>query len=288
VSWRASLFGSRAEAEALSDRLEDAFAEDGAVVSLYEAGEQWRLDLYLEEGGESEIRAALAGFIDEDTAENLVVSELPETDWVGESLKGLAPVPAGRFIVHGAHDRGSLPAGRIPIEIDAGQAFGTGHHATTLGCLRVLDDLSKRRRFRNALDLGTGTGLLAIALARLTRRPVLASDIDPVAVRVAADNARLNGAAHLVAVFRADGMREPRIARGAPYDLIVANILAGPLIALAPALKRHLAPGGTLVLSGILAHQASRVAAAYRSQGVTLETERRFGEWSVLVLSRRA
>ncbi|MBZ8135209.1 50S ribosomal protein L11 methyltransferase [Afifella sp. IM 167] len=285
MSWRASRLGTRAESEELTDRLEAELAEEGAVISLFEAGEQWRLDVY-HEGGEAALKADLAAALGAIAGE-FSYAELPEADWVGESLKGLAPVPAGRFLVHGAHDRQRLPAGRIAIEIDAGQAFGTGHHATTLGCLTVLDELSKRWQFERMLDLGTGTGLLAIALAKLTRRPVLASDIDPLAVRIAGENAALNGAGHLVTTIVANGLRHPKIAAGAPYDLVVANILAGPLIALAPSVKRVVAPGGTAVLSGILAHQASRVTAAWRGQGFALQAARRFGEWSVLVLSRR-
>ncbi|WP_051630501.1 50S ribosomal protein L11 methyltransferase [Afifella pfennigii] len=286
MSWRASLRAERTCLETLADRLEAAFAEEGAVVSLFEAPPGWQLDLYWDGVGEAALREALAGALGAQ-ASGFAVEELAETDWVGESLKGLPPVPAGRFLVHGAHDRDRLPAGRTAIEIDAGQAFGTGHHETTLGCLQVLDGLARRQSFCNALDLGTGTGLLAIALAKLTRMPVLASDIDPIAVRIAAENARLNRVGHLVEAIAATGLSHPRIRTSAPFDLIIANILAGPLIALAPKMRRHLAPGGTALLSGILARQASRVVAAYRGQSFALEAEHRFGEWSVLVLVRR-
>ncbi|MCT8267471.1 50S ribosomal protein L11 methyltransferase [Afifella sp. JA880] len=283
---RISFTGSREEAELLSDRLDAAFEEEGGVVALSEAGPNWQVELYLEGDNAGPLQAKLSEALAADAAK-FDIEILPETDWVAQSLKGLAPVPTGRFIVHGAHDRGAVPAGRIGIEIDAGQAFGTGHHATTLGCLETLDELVKVRRFDRPLDVGTGTGLLAIALARLLREPVLASDIDPIAVEIAAENARLNGVGHLVETMTATGLGHPRIAACAPYDLIVANILAAPLIALAPAMGRASEADGVIVLSGILNTQASRVMAAYRNQGFALETHRRFGEWSVLVLSHR-
>ncbi|MDQ0326674.1 ribosomal protein L11 methyltransferase [Rhodopseudomonas julia] len=283
---RISFKGGREEAELLSDRLDAAFEEEGGVVALSEAGTDWQVELYLEGDELDPLGARLSDALGAD-ASKFDIEILPETDWVAQSLKGLAPVPAGRFVVYGAHDRSAIPAGRTGIEIDAGQAFGTGHHATTLGCLETLDELLKYRRFDRPLDVGTGTGLLAIALARLLREPVLASDIDPIATKIAAENASLNGVGHLVETMTAMGLRHPRIAACAPYDLIVANILAAPLIALAPEMARASETDGVVVLSGILNSQASRVTAAYRNQGFALETHRRFGEWSVLVLSHR-
>ena len=166
------------------------------------------------------------------------IAELPETDWVAKSLAGLKPVRAGRFLVHGGHDRAAVKPNDISIEIEAGEAFGTGHHGTTAGCLAAIADLAKARPIRNALDVGTGSGVLAIAIARLTKARVLASDIDPVATRVAAANVRLNGVAARVRPITAQGLSGRLFRERAPYDLIVANILAGPLAALAPAISR--------------------------------------------------
>lgn len=211
---------------------------------------------------------------------------LPDADWIKLSQEGLPPVRAGRFFVYGAHDKGKVPPGVIPLRIEAGMAFGTGHHETTALCLGVLSDLAKRRRFANVLDLGCGTGLLAIGAAKLWRRRVLASDIDPVAVEITRENAAINGEAPLVRAVMADGLTAPAIARRAPFDLIVANILAGPLTRLAPAIARALAPGGVLVLSGLLHWHVNLVVAFYRPHGLILRTVRREGSWSALVLER--
>jgi ribosomal protein L11 methyltransferase len=214
------------------------------------------------------------------------VALLPDIDWIRLSQEGLPPVRAGRFFVHGAHDAGQVPPGVIPIRIEAGLAFGTGHHETTALCLRVLSDLSKSRRFENVLDLGCGTGLLAIGAAKLWRRPVLASDIDAVAVAVTRENARANGEAPLVRAVTADGLAHPALARRAPYDLVVANILAGPLTLLAPQIARALAPGAALILSGLLRWQENLVVSFYRPHGLILRKTRREGVWSALLLER--
>jgi len=174
----------------------------------------------------------------------------------------------------------------IPIKIEAGLAFGTGHHETTALCLHVLSEISKRRRFANVLDLGCGTGLLAIGAAKLWRKSVLASDIDPVAVEVTKENARANGEAPLIRALTADGLDHPALAGQAPYDLIIANILAGPLTKLAPAIARALAPGGMLVLSGLLQWQENLVLSFYRPHGLQLRNARREGVWSALTLER--
>jgi ribosomal protein L11 methyltransferase len=214
------------------------------------------------------------------------VALLPDIDWIRLSQEGLPPVRAGRFFVYGAHDAGEVPKGVIPIRIEAGMAFGTGHHETTALCLGCLSDLAKTRTFRNLLDLGCGTGLLAIGAAKLWKRRVIASDIDPVAVEVTRENARANGEATRVSAVVADGLGHPALAGHAPYDLVVANILAEPLTRLAPAIARALARGGTLVLSGLLAWQENAVLGFYRPQGLVLRQVRRDHAWSALILER--
>jgi ribosomal protein L11 methyltransferase len=211
----------------------------------------------------------------------------PEVNWVAKSLEGLAPVTAGGFYVYGSHEQGEPPAGLIPIRIDAAQAFGTGHHETTTGCLEAIDRALKRRRYRAMLDVGTGTGVLAIALAKRTRTPVLATDIDPVAVRTAIENAQQNEVGRYVIAVEASGLDHRQIASGAPYDLIVANILAGPLTALAPAVGRAAEHGATVILSGILDSQAAGVVAAYSRQSVVLRQKIVKNEWVTLVLEKQ-
>ncbi|RUY99291.1 50S ribosomal protein L11 methyltransferase, partial [Mesorhizobium sp. M7A.F.Ca.CA.002.15.1.1] len=191
---------------------------------------------------------------------------LPDIDWVAHSLEELKPVRAGRFFVHGAHDRRKRHSGELAIEIEAGLAFGTGHHGTTAGCLEMLERVVRREHPRNALDLGTGSAVLAIAVAKLAHIPVLATDIDPVAVRVAAANARLNHVKALVETATAPGFHHPIFGKRAPFDLIVANILARPLMRLAPQMAHHIALGGSIVLSGILERQRDAVISAYVGQ----------------------
>lgn len=214
------------------------------------------------------------------------VQLLPDQDWIKLSQEGLPPVRAGRFFVYGAHDKGHVPPGVIPIRIEAGMAFGTGHHETTALCLAALSDLAKQRRYRNVLDLGCGTGLLAIGAAKLWREPVTASDIDPVAIEVTLENATANGVRPFVTALVADGPTHPTLFQLAPFDLILANILAGPLTRLAPSVARVLAKGGTLVLSGLLTWQENLVLSFYRPQGLKLRDIRRDGPWSAIVLEQ--
>ena len=213
---------------------------------------------------------------------NITISELPEEDWVTRSLEGLEPVRAGRFFVYGSHDADQVPVGVIPLLVDAGQAFGTGHHATTTGCLEFISELVRPGSKPNALDIGTGTGVLAIALAKLTRCNVLASDIDPVAVKVTVANARANGVGPFVKAHTAKGFSHPALAGQAPYDLIIANILARPLVSLAPSFRAHLDFGGTLILSGILRTQETMVTSAMRMQGLMLVDRKPKGDWVTL------
>lgn len=216
------------------------------------------------------------------------VALLPDQDWIKLSQEGLPPVRAGRFFVYGAHDKGRVPHGVIPMRIEAGLAFGTGHHETTALCLAVLSDLAKSRRFANVADIGCGTGLLAIGAAKLWKQRVIASDIDAVAVMVARENAVANEVGPLVRTLTADGLVNPELAAQAPYDLILANILAGPLTFLAPQIARALAPRAMLVLSGLLRWQENLVVSFYRPQGLLLRHIRRDGPWSALVLESPA
>src|SRR6201996_8818559 len=214
------------------------------------------------------------------------VQLLPDTDWIQLSQEGLPPVRAGRFFVYGAHDAGTVPPGVIPIRIEAGMAFGTGHHETTSLCLGALSDLARRRRYNNVLDLGCGTGLLAIGAAKLWRKKVVASDIDPTAVEITRENAAANGESTLIHAITADGLASPALAAKAPYDLIIANILASPLTHLAPSVARSLGQGGALILSGLLTWQENMVLSFYRPHGLILGQTRRDGPWSALVLER--
>jgi ribosomal protein L11 methyltransferase len=216
---------------------------------------------------------------------NFQLDSIPEAGWVERSLKDLSPVIAGRFFLHGAHDRQLRRPGGISLEIDAGTAFGTGHHATTTGCLLAFERLLKRFRPFNILDVGTGTGVLALAAAKATHRRVIASDIDPEAVRVALHNATVNSLRPWIKALPAAGLRHPAVGRSAPYDLIFANILARPLIALAPDLSEALAPGGKLILSGLTSDQIRPVVAAYRNHGLIFESCQPIGQWRTLTLA---
>ena len=216
-----------------------------------------------------------------------VVSEVPDQDWVAKVRRELPPVEAGRFFVYGSHDAALLPEGRIGLLIEAAMAFGTGHHGTTLGCLRAYDRLlDDGQRFDNVLDLGCGTAVLAMSAARMGAAHVLASDIDPVAVEVALANVKANGLVGRVACVESIGFDSSVLREGAPFDLIFANILKGPLIELAPDMAAHLAPGGRAILSGLLVEQADEIVEVYQGQGLALETREDLGEWSALTLRR--
>lgn len=216
----------------------------------------------------------------------LDISRVPNTDWVTENLRQFPPISAGRYFVHGSHFDGKVPTGQIGLEVDAGTAFGSGEHATTWGCLAALDWLGKSRRFRRPLDLGCGSGILAIAMAKSWPVPVIAADIDPTSVTVARENIRNNGVAAQVSCFVSDGYNNPALTRGKPYDIITANILARPLSHMAADLAQHLAPRGVAVLSGLLARQERQVLAAHRMQGLSLIRRFCVNGWHTLVVGR--
>ena len=273
------------QAQAAGDALEELPAPPDAVSinEVDEAAGLWSVTAYFTvEDGAMAAQAALAG-----QGHAVVRSRLAARNWVRESLEGLAPVTAGRFQLTGSHDRDRRRLGGIALEIDAGTAFGTGHHGTTAGCLLALDQLLKQRRPRRILDLGCGTGVLALAAAVALKTAALATDIDLEAVRVTRANAVLNGAGPLVRALTVAGLQHPAVAASAPYDLIFANILARPLIALAPGIARVLARGGTLILSGLSHDQERMVAPAYRNRGLIPARQLRLGVWSVLVFTKR-
>lgn len=259
----------KAEADRIFAALDAAFEDEGlplALLEVDEANDIHEVSLYAD-GDVDAVAVRINGILADLGLPKQVEREaLPDIDWVARSLEGLKPVRAGRFFVHGAHDRDKRRSGDLAIEIEAGLAFGTGHHGTTAGCLELLEQVVVRERPGNALDLGTGSAVLAIALAKLAHIPVLATDIDPVAVRVAATNARLNRVKALVETVTAPGFHHPIFARRAPFDLIVANILARPLMRLAPEMARHIRLGGSLVLSGVLDRQRDAVISAYVGQ----------------------
>ena len=273
-----------AVAEETANRFENDFRIEPLAVTINETDEAknlWEMVAYFgDEAKAHEARQLLQ-------LSSGIISILPDTDWVRHSLEGLAPVVAGRFFLHGSHDRERRRHGGVPLEIDAGTAFGTGHHGTTAGCLLALDTILKRRKPRRILDLGCGTGVLAIAGAQATKRKTLATDIDPEAVRVTQLNAALNGVGPLINGVTAPGLKHSHIANAAPYDLIFANILARPLISLAQGLKSILAPGGNLILSGLTRDQVRWVLAAYRNRGLVCTQTFLMGNWATLTLSSK-
>ncbi|QWW66455.1 50S ribosomal protein L11 methyltransferase [Rhizobium sp. WYJ-E13] len=255
------------QAEEILDLLSEVFGEEDFAIGTTEVDEKkdiWEASVYMMTADETEVRPRIEEALKETFPDAALLREvIPDVDWVVKSLEGLKPVRAGRFLVHGSHDRDKVRSGDIAIEIDAGQAFGTGHHGTTAGCLEVIDRVLRARTVRNALDLGTGSGVLAIAVRKLRNIPVLATDIDPIAVRVAAENVRRNGITSGISTVTAPGFHSTAFSEHGPFDLIIANILARPLIKMAPQLVTNLAPGGSVILSGILASQRWKVLAAY-------------------------
>jgi len=271
--------------------MQDLLEPAPSALTLFEdGGTRWRIEAYYDEPpAPSELATSLADLHGPDMLADVAIScdEVPDLNWVALSQAALPPVRAGRFTVHGSHDRERVAQGPGAILIEAGEAFGTAHHATTFGCLLALDRLTRRQRLSRILDLGTGSGVLAIALARtLPDSRIVASDIDAPSVAVARQNARINRVGRRITFVVAEGLQHARL-RGARFDLVVANILAAPLIHLAKHLAHAVEPGGTLVLSGLLVRQAPEVIAAYRASGLSLVHHTRIDEWSTLELVRR-
>lgn len=279
VCWKARAVLPKHEAHRLSDALEQL--EPSPVVSAFELGER----------GLWEVEAFFAVEPDEQALANqfgvpMRVIPIQDENWVARALDGLPPVETDRFFLYGSHDASTVPPNKIGLKIEASYAFGTGHHGTTRGCLLALEHLVKRRSFDNALDLGCGTGVLGMAFARLLRRPVVATDIDPLATLKSVENARINRAGPNMRIETANGFRSQLIADNAPYDLIFANILAGPLMRLMPGIWRNTAPGGNVILSGILDEQALGICSIARSFGFKVLRRSALEGWITLILQK--
>ncbi|MBO9708934.1 MAG: 50S ribosomal protein L11 methyltransferase [Caulobacter sp.] len=275
--------GARADAEAAADAIDNHPGLEGATYSILEEDEDkgvWRIDAFpTTEDEDAGLLELLAGY-----PLKVVRERLADADWLAMALSGLPPVRAGRFFVYGMHDRGRVPASTVNLRIEAGAAFGTGHHGTTVGCLMAYDRLIKRRKFAKVLDVGAGTGLLAIAAARTGTKIAVGTDIDKPSVRISKENAKVNKAnARFV---HASGLGHRLVADNAPYDLVFANILARPLVSLAQDIKNALVPGGTVILSGLLRTQERMVKAAYVSRGFKVVDRIHRDAWAALVLQR--
>ena len=278
--------GNEQAAKRVVDLLTESFFEGQAAIAASEGPDgRWDITVHFAQvPDETSIRELVAIAAGGDVARGITFDTVETKDWVKATLEELVPVRAGRFIVHGQHDRAKVPPNKLGIEIEAALAFGTGHHGTTRGCLLLLDHVLKARHPRRVLDLGTGTSVLAIAAAKALHSAVLASDIDPASVRVARDNARLNQVGNLVRTIRASGFSAPQFADHGPFDLVLANILANPLRQMATPMTRHLAPSALLILSGLLPSQAGGVIAAYRTRGLVLLRHLRIEGWSSLLM----
>jgi ribosomal protein L11 methyltransferase len=298
-SWKVTLPCTKAEAEALKDDISPlAWLDFPPVLMTSEADgarpDEWRLDAYFDGEPSAEMLDLLAALAPSAAGSKPAVEKVEERDWVTLSQQGLEPIRAGRFFVHTPAHRDSAPADSIALEIDAGRAFGTGQHETTTGCLIALSAMKAGgAAVSNLVDLGTGTGLLAFAACKLwPAARAAASDNDPVAIEVSEENAAINRvklgrARGQLELLVADGMDHVRLRARAPFDLVIANILAGPLIELAPSVAKTIAPGGRLILAGLLDHQAPAVAAAYRRQGMILTGRVERGGWPTLVMRKR-
>ncbi len=284
-SWKTSFPCTRAEAEAIDAA--DDLAIDAVLMTTEEVEDdvtRWRLDAYSEDRPDAAMIAQLRALVPSAGDVDPSIEGLTAQDWVAMSQEGLEPIAEGRFVVHTAAHAVDPPAGGRAFRIDAGRAFGTGHHATTSGCLAMLDRLADHR-FADVIDIGTGTGLLAFAARHLwSDATIVATDIDPSAIDVTRENADLNAVADIELVV-ADGALSDAITARAPYDLVIANILAGPLVSMAPEVAAIAAPGATIVLAGLLETQRAAVVDAFAACGCALEEVDRRGDWTILRLT---
>jgi ribosomal protein L11 methyltransferase len=285
-----------AKARSIADIIVESFDPAMAAAAAFEEAPEkgpavpcpWTVEAYFGAlPDEAKVRALIAAAAGEALAEAAVFERIAERDWVAASLEGLKPVRARRFLIHGAHHRSAAQPSDIAIEIEAALAFGTGHHGSTQGCLFMLERVARRRRPRAILDIGTGSGILAIAAAKLFKRQVQASDIDPVCVATAAANARRNGAGAFVRPVLAKGAGHPQLRQQAPYDLVLANILAKPLRALAPQIAGLTSPGAEIILSGLLDRDTPGIISAYGAQNIVLAERISIVGWETLLLRRR-
>jgi ribosomal protein L11 methyltransferase len=295
VSTVLRLSTTEGQARALTELLGEMLDPTETAVSAFEEGDgsldpntnlPWLVEIYFASPPREEAMRDMLRPIVGPQADTAPFDQVTQKDWVKASLEGLNPVRAGRVLVHGSHDRDQLRANDISIEIEASLAFGTGHHGTTAGCLLALNDVLKVRRPIRALDVGTGTGILALALALHVKRKVVAGDIDAEAIHVSRANARLNRAVHLLDLYVAPGVRHATANRVRHFDLVMANILARPLMRLSVAITRVMVGHGTLILSGLLIKDVPGVLAAYRMQGLTLVKHSQREGWATLVLKR--
>lgn len=277
---------NKAAAEALGEALERMTPEPTGVgvFEMEDGSGLWEIGGYFTEAPDAAGLALLEAMHE---AKPFVISEIPDTDWVAKVKRELAPVEAGRFFLYGSHDADKIPEGAEPLLIEAAMAFGTGHHGTTLGCLLALDHLANEGFLPETVaDIGCGTAVLAMGAARLWAARVIASDIDEVAVDVAEANAKANGLEGRIECYEAAGFDHPKLAEAAPYDLIFANILKGPLVALSPEITANLKPGGYAILSGILNEQADEVEAVYTRNGTNVTLRQVIGDWTTFLLQK--
>jgi ribosomal protein L11 methyltransferase len=280
--------GGEQAARRVADVLTETLADGETAVSAFEGPTgRWDITLHFADAPDQEAIRNLVGLAaGEAAAQSIQFDTVEAKDWVKATLDELVPVHAGRFVVHGQHDRSKVAPNRLGIEIEAALAFGTGHHGTTRGCLLLLGEVLKAHQPRRVLDLGTGTGVLAIAASKALHARVLASDIDALSVKVAAENAQANGVGPLVEVAWGNGFSAPLLRQRRPFDLVLANILANPLRQMATAMSAHLAGGARVILSGLLSAQAPSVIAAYRARGLILERQIKIEGWSSLLLHK--
>jgi ribosomal protein L11 methyltransferase len=291
---RLTLVSDERRARAAADLIAESFDPGEAASTAFETadlwpggGTAWLMEAYFGfPPDEEEVRALIAAASDEETARSATFGLTEKRDWVASALAGLTPVRAGRFLVHGRHDRARVSLNDVGVEIEAGLAFGTGHHGTTRGCLLHFDRLLKRRRPQRVLDVGCGAGVLAIAAAKVLRRKAWLGDIDPVAVQVANGNARLNGVGSLCRAIVSRGIEAQALREGAPYDVVFANILAKPLRLLAPSVAAVTAPDGAAIISGLLPADVAGLLASWRPQGFYLAERIDLEGWASLRLRR--